>query len=146
MSIPTYAERVQAAVAANGGPAFSFVRSYHDHPALIELLADRVRASLHELPPGGREAATVVFSAHSLPVRTEEDGSTRCLRCHDAVCAAGCRYDAGLRETADLVARNVGLDRYTTAWQSAGRTADPWWGPPIEAVIRDLAEGGAAAA
>jgi ferrochelatase len=138
MSIPTYAERVEAAVAANGGPTFSFVRSYHDHPALIDLLADRVRAALLELPNETRDGATVVFSAHSLPVRTEEDGSDRCLRCHAAVCAAGCRYDAGLRETADLVARNVGLDRYTTAWQSAGRTADPWWGPPIEALIRDL--------
>src|SRR5947208_7304320 len=146
MSIPTYAERVEDALADDGGPSFSFVRSYHDHPALIELLADRVRAALRDLPAGTREGATVVFSAHSLPVRTEEDGSDRCLRCHDAVCAAGCRYDAELRETADLVARVVALDRYTTAWQSAGRTADPWWRAPIEAVIRDLAEGGGAAA
>jgi ferrochelatase len=142
MSIPTYAERVEAALAADGGPTFSFVRSYHDHPALIELLADRVRAALLELPTGTRDGAMVVFSAHSLPVRIEEDGSDRCLHCHAAVCAAGCRYDAGLRETADLVARNVGLDRYTTAWQSAGRTADPWWGPPIEALIRYLGGSG----
>ena len=145
MSIPTYAERVEAAVAANGGPWFSFIRSYHDHPALIEMLADRVRAALLELPADARRGATVVFSAHSLPVRNEEDGSSRCLRCHAAVCAPGCRYDAELRETADLVARNVGLDRYTTAWQSAGRTADPWWGPPIEALIRDLGGSGAPA-
>ena len=145
MSIPTYAERVEAAVASGGGPAFSFVRSYHDHPALIELLAGRVRAALRDLPDEARGGATVVFSAHSLPVRSEGDGSNRCLRCHDAVCAAGCRYDAGLRETADLVARNVGLDRYTTAWQSAGRTADPWWGPPIEELVRDLGKGGAPA-
>ena len=145
MSIPTYAERVEAAVASGGGPAFSFVRSYHDHPALIELLADRVRAALGDLPDEARGGATVVFSGHSLPVRSEGDGSNRCLRCHDAVCAAGCRYDAGLRETADLVARKVGLDRYTTAWQSAGRTADPWWGPPIEELVRDLGEGGAPA-
>jgi len=142
MSIPTYAERVEDALADDGGPSFSFVRSYHDHPALIELLADRVRAALKDLPAGTREGATVVFSAHSLPVRTVEDGSDRCLRCHAAVCAAGCRYDAGLRETADLVARNVGLDRYAIAWQSAGRTADPWWGPPIEALIRDLGGSG----
>jgi ferrochelatase len=145
MSIPTYAERVEAALAANGGPAFSFVRSYHDHPALIELLADRVRAALRRLPADTREGATVVFSAHSLPVRTEEDGSDRCLLCYAAVCAAGCRYAAGLRETADLVARNVVLGRYTTAWQSAGRTVDPWWGPPIEALIRDLGGRGASA-
>jgi ferrochelatase len=145
MSIPTYADRVEAAVAADGGPAFSFVRSYHDDPALIELLADRVRVALGEIPPEHRNEATVIFSAHSLPIRTEADGSSRCLRCHDAACAAGCRYDAGLRETAELVARKVGLDRWTTAWQSAGRTADPWWGPPIEELIRDLGAGGAPA-
>jgi ferrochelatase len=145
MSIPTYSDRVEAAIAADGGPAFSFVRSYHDHPGLIELLAGRVRAALDQLHADTRGDATVIFSAHSLPIRTEADGSDRCLRCHDAACAAGCRYDAGLRETADLVARKVGLDRHTTAWQSAGRTSDPWWGPPIEELIRDLGAGGAPA-
>ena len=145
MSIPTYADRVEAAIGADGGPAFSFVRSYHDHPALIELLAERVRAALDQLPADTRGDATVIFSAHSLPIRTEVDGSNRCLRCHDAACTARCRYDAGLRETADLVARKVGLDRYTTAWQSAGRTSDPWWGPPIEELIGDLGAGGAPA-
>src|SRR5207237_4723424 len=80
-----------------------------------------------------------------MPDRTEEHGSGRAVRRHDDVCAAGCRYEAGRRETADLVARVVAHDRYTTAWQSAGRTADPWWGPPIEGLIRDLGEGGASA-
>jgi protoporphyrin/coproporphyrin ferrochelatase len=145
MSIPTYADRVDAAIAADGGPAFSFVRSYHDHPALIELLAGRVRAAFDQLPADTRGDATAIFSAHSLPIRTEADGSDRCLRCHDAACAAECRYDAGLRETAHLVARNVGLDRFTTAWQSAGRTSDPWWGPPIEELIRELGAAGAPA-
>jgi protoporphyrin/coproporphyrin ferrochelatase len=91
MSIPTYADRVEAAIAADGGPAFSFVRSYHDHPGLIELLADRVRAGLDQLPADTRGDATVIFSAHSLPIRAEADGTGRCLRCHDAACAHGCR-------------------------------------------------------
>ncbi len=30
----------------------------------------------------------------------------------------------------------------TIAWQSAGRTGDPWWGPPVEAVIEQLAADG----
>jgi protoporphyrin/coproporphyrin ferrochelatase len=29
-----------------------------------------------------------------------------------------------------------------TAWQSAGRTPDPWWGPPIEEVLRGLGAAG----
>jgi len=58
------------------------------------------------------------------------------------VCAAACRYHEGLRETADLVAATAGLEAWTTAWQSAGRTADPWWGPPIEDVLTGLGEQG----
>jgi ferrochelatase len=33
------------------------------------------------------------------------------------------------------VAERLGLAHHAIAWQSAGRTADPWWGPPIEESI-----------
>jgi len=46
-------------------------------------------------------------------------------------------------ETAASVAGRLGLaNEVTIAWQSAGRTADPWWGPPLEDVIRQLAAEG----
>ncbi len=92
------------------------------------------------LAPSAPEDAVVIFSMHSLPVRVLEDGTLRCLRC--TACETSCRYHDGLTETADLVAARLGLGRWTTAWQSAGRTADPWWGPPIEDTIRDLAAEG----
>ena len=64
------------------------------------------------------------------------DGTQLCLRCNG--CDEVCAYDRGLRGTAHLVSQAIGLspDRVLTAWQSAGRTGDPWWGPPIEDVIR----------
>ncbi len=145
MSVETYIERVEQAVAdQGGGPAFTFVRRYHDHPAFVAFLTDRVREALAGLTAEQRSAATVIFSAHSLPVRTVDDGSMRCKYCD---CDASCRYRDGLQETADLVAAELGLglDAYTIAWQSAGRTNDPWWGPPVEDVIRDLASGGRSA-
>ena len=81
-------------------------------------------------------AAAVLFTAHSLPIRTvETDLSFRCKYCD---CDESCRYRDGLQETADEVARRLGLDRSAIAWQSAGRTDDPWWGPPVEDVIEDL--------
>ena len=139
MSVPTYVDRVEAAL-GGAGPSFSCVRDFHVRPNYVVLLADRVRDALATLPdPAG---ATVVFSAHSLPTRALDDGSQRCLRCTAEVCAASCRYHDGLRETADAVAAAVGLEAYTTAWQSAGRTADPWWGPPIEEVLRGLGQDG----
>jgi ferrochelatase len=139
MSTDTYLERALGA-AAEGGPVFTFVRSFHDHPQFIELLALRVAHALGRLPGPARERAMVIFSAHSLPVRTEADGSLRCLRCER--CVDSCRYRDGLQETADLVAERLDLEAHTIAWQSAGRTADPWWGPPLEEVIRGLPAGG----
>ena len=139
MSVETYVERVRTA-AGDGPPAFAFVRSYHDHPAFIELLGGRVARALAKLGPAEREGVAAIFSAHSLPVRTVEDGTLRCKTC--TVCETSCRYRDGLQETADLVAKELDLENHTIAWQSAGRTADPWWGPPIEEVIVDLAERG----
>lgn len=140
MSVETYIERViQATQDDGGGPAFTFVRSYHDHPSFITFLAARVAEALGRLTDEERTSAAVIFSAHSLPVRKLDDGSQRCKTC---ACDDSCRYRDGLQETADLVAKQLSLDDYLIAWQSAGRTNDPWWGPPIEAVIEDLAASG----
>jgi ferrochelatase len=138
MSVETYIDRVQQAV-GNGGPAFSFVRSYHDHPAFVGFLAGRVHEAMDALAPPDREGAAVIFSAHSLPVRTLPDGSQRCKTCD---CEQSCRYRDGLQTTADLVAGRLGIEDYLIGWQSAGRTADPWWGPPVEEVIQQLAAQG----
>ena len=143
MSVETYVERVAQAVDDHGEtPAFTFVRSYSDHPAFISFLAERVREALAEMPDDVREGAAVVFSAHSLPVRTVDDGSLRCKTCD---CDDSCRYRDGLQRTADLVAERAGLDHYSIGWQSAGRTPDPWWGPPVDDVIQQLAAKGHAA-
>jgi ferrochelatase len=137
MSVETYIQRIEQAIDdQEGGPAFTFVRAYHDHPAFVAFLTDRVRESLDGLTPQEREGVAVVFSAHSLPVRTLDDGSQRCKYCD---CDSSCRYRDGLQETADLIASNLDIQDYLIAWQSAGRTADPWWGPPIEDVIQQLA-------
>jgi ferrochelatase len=140
MSTETYRERVERAVREHGGPAFTFVEGFHDHPLFVELLERRVAHALAALGPAEREGAVVVFTAHSLPVRTLPDGSLRCKTCER--CPEGCRYERALRETAELVAGALGLPRWRTAWQSVGRTRDPWWGPPIEEVIPQLAEEG----
>jgi protoporphyrin/coproporphyrin ferrochelatase len=137
MSVEAYVERVREAVdEQGGGPTFSFVRSYHAHPSFVKFLATRVSDALEDLAPADRSGAMVLFTAHSLPTRVMEDGSLRCKTCD---CAGSCRYRDGLQETADLVAETRGLGSYGIAWQSAGRTADPWWGPPIQESILEAA-------
>lgn len=140
MSVGSYRDRVERHLADGGGPTLTFVERFDDHALFTDLLEGRVAHALGTLGPAEREGAIVVFSAHSLPVRALEDGTLRCKLC-DA-CADGCRYEGGLRETGERVAQALGLAHWTTAWQSAGRTADPWWGPPIEDVIPTLAEDG----
>jgi ferrochelatase len=137
LSIESYIERAERAAEEQGGsPSLSFVRSYHDHPAFVSFLAARVEGALAAMTPEHREGVAVIFSAHSLPVRTLADGTQRCTRCD---CEPSCRYRDGLQTTADLVAERAGIEDYLIAWQSAGRTADPWWGPPVEDVIQQLA-------
>jgi ferrochelatase len=140
MSVQTYAERVESAMEGQGGGIeISFVRSYHDHPMFVAFLAGRVREALEGLEPDECDGAALIVSAHSLPVRSLPGGSLRCKQCD---CADACRYRDGLQTTADLVADSLGIDDYLIAWQSAGRTPDPWWGPPVEEVILQLAAAG----
>jgi ferrochelatase len=75
------------------------------------------------------EATAVVFTAHSLPER---------------IIAEGDPYPDEVEATAKAVAEAAGLtdDRWSVAWQSAGRTPEPWIGPDILTVIDDLAESG----
>jgi protoporphyrin/coproporphyrin ferrochelatase len=144
MSVETYIERVEKAVADGGGrPSFGFVRSWYDHPGFVKFLSERVAEALDRLSPAERDKAAVVFSAHSLPVRRMGDGSLRCLRC--TLCSDVCKYALELRETAEAVARRLSLGPALLAWQSAGQTPDPWWGPSIEEVIREAAEAGRSA-
>ncbi|MFN8232438.1 MAG: ferrochelatase [Actinomycetota bacterium] len=75
-------------------------------------------------------------------MRTVADGSLRCKTCD---CDDSCRYRDGLRRTADLVGERLGLRHHAIAWQSAGRTADPWWGPPVDDAIVEAAGAGYAA-
>ena len=123
MSVETYVERAIQAADDGAGQDLTFVR--------------KVKSSL----PSSR--ATVIFSAHSLPVRTLDDATKRCRTCD---CADSCRYVDALQETADLVTGRLGIGGYEIAWQSAGRTNEPWWGPPVEDVIEQAAARGRAAA
>lgn len=105
-----------------------YILSWHTEPSLIRLLAARVVEAQASLGPLGREAV-VLFTAHSLPER---------------IVGAGDPYPAQVHETGELVAKSLSLPRYGFAWQSAGRTADPWLGPDVLERIRELKADGAA--
>jgi ferrochelatase len=126
MSIGGYIDRVRRAAEPHG-PRLTYIESWHDHPAFLDVLTERVRRVRHELTEEERSNDLVVFTAHSLPARIAEEGDP---------------YPDQLRETAETVAARLGLERFTTAWQSAGRTPEPWLGPPLEEVIEKAAADG----
>jgi ferrochelatase len=126
MSTAKYFGKLAEALSEHDAPfTYNAITSYHDHPLYIEALARRVRRGLAELPPD----TLVIFSAHSLPVRIMGQGDP---------------YDAQLKETARLVAEQVGLSdaQWTFSYQSAGRSPEPWLGPQIEEYVVELAEQG----
>ncbi|MGH9067276.1 MAG: ferrochelatase [Acidimicrobiales bacterium] len=146
LSVGEYQERARAA-GRQAGIEVTPVDSWHLAPGLIALLADRLTATLAGLPAGVTAgvtagvsagvtagvsarvsgAAEVLVTAHSLPERILADGDP---------------YPDQLRETAEAVTSLAGVSRWRLAWQSAGRTPEPWIGPDILEVIRDLpAEG-----
>jgi ferrochelatase len=102
------------------------IEAWYDEPALIALLSSRVREAMARL--GDAKRVEVLVTAHSLPQRA--------LTIDDPT------YEAQLRRTGELVAESAALESWRIAWQSAGRTPEPWIGPDILDVIRALpAEG-----
>lgn len=128
MSIGDYEARARSAAEDAGWTGdLEIVPSWHLEPGYIRFLASEVKSALNKLSTGARTGAEVIFSAHSLP--------DRILRMEDP-------YPRQLQETAEAVATEAGLSRWTTGWQSAGRTKEPWLGPDVVDLIADLASTG----
>jgi ferrochelatase len=117
LSVQKYIDAARAALAEfDRAPFFQPVRSFFCHPLLIDAFVERLRAAA----PADDEL--VVFTAHSLPVR---------------IIDAGDRYVDEVEGTARAVAAAGGVARYEIAYQSAGRTPEPWIGPSLDNLIEE---------
>ena len=122
LSVGQYLSRLEDA-AGRYGLGATGIRSWAVEPTFVDFLARDLRARLAAMP----QATRVVFTAHSLPSR---------------VIASGDPYPTELRATAQAVAAELGLiegDQWEVAWQSAGRTSEPWMTPDILSVVDRLA-------
>lgn len=109
----------------SGAPTVRLVPAWHQEPAFIEAVAQRVREGLANLP----DRAPVLLTAHSLPKRVAD---------------AEPAYLNQLRETGQSVAAAAGLseDRWTFCWQSAGHEPGEWMKPDFVDVLPRLASDG----
>ena len=130
LSVARYQQKVADGLELYRGRIdFEHVGSYHDASGLIEAFAARVADGLTRWPQTERDRVHVVFSAHSLPRR---------------VLDAGDPYEEQCLETARLVAERAGVapERWSWAYQSAGRMPEPWAGPDLGEHLAALAAAG----
>jgi ferrochelatase len=128
MSSGAYFEKVDQAVAQLPGPVdFRKVFSWHLEPGFIAAEAEKMEEALAKFPEINREQLPVIFSCHSLPERI--------LTWNDP-------YPTHLREIGAAVVEKTGLKNVHFAYQSAGRTPEPWLGPDVRAKVAELANAG----
>lgn len=102
------------------------VDSWATDPVFVRFIADDLAARRAAMP----DKTLVLFTAHSLPER---------------IIATGDPYVDELRSTAEAVAGELDMIEGTDwqiAWQSAGRTPEPWIGPDILEVIDNVGAAG----
>lgn len=124
-----YLENIESArrEAGAGAPAIDKLRAFYNHPQFIRVWADRVREALEQFPPEKREAARLIFTAHSIPSSMADE----------------CAYVQQLEETCRLVSESLGRPPGDLVYQSrSGSPSQPWLGPDILGYLRRFATKG----
>ena len=102
-------------------PRIDKLRQAWNHPGFVTAMTDCVREAMHiagDVP--------VLFTAHSLPVAM----------------AAGCAYEAQLRDACTSVAEELGGLDWTLAYQSKGAGGGvAWLEPTVADALREIRQG-----
>jgi len=97
----------------------SMIKHWHLEPGYLQFLEEVLQTKLDAMACNNHlsmDQIEVVFTAHSLP--------SRILALQDP-------YPEQVRETAEAVAHSLQIPRWSLAWQSAGRTGEPWIEPTL---------------
>ncbi len=108
-------------------PEVFYAPEWADHPLFIATMVDRAAAALAEVPGERRQAASLVFTAHSVPTAMAE----------------GSPYAAQLEAAGKTIAERLAHPHWSLAYQSrSGSPREPWLGPDIADALRALAREG----
>jgi ferrochelatase len=100
-----------------------YTRPLFDHPGFIEAISERVKHSLEQLPAPDRQAACILFTAHSIPY---SDPKVEL-------------YAEQVNQSVTFVAGKLGRANCQLAYQSrSGRPQDRWLEPDVNDVLREL--------
>ncbi|WP_100011420.1 ferrochelatase [Lentibacillus sediminis] len=101
------------------------VESWYDEEGFIKFWANGINRIFQGMTQEEQEEAVLIVSAHSLPEKILQDGDP---------------YPEQLAETARLIVEKTLINNYEIGWQSEGNTPDPWLGPDVQDLTRDLYE------
>ncbi|AGX03332.1 ferrochelatase [Bacillus sp. NRRL B-14911] len=122
-SVKSYNGRAKEEAERLGGLTITSVESWYQEPIFIGYWAEKVKEAFASMPADEKDNAVLIVSAHSLPEKILQSGDP---------------YPNQLQETADLIAEQAGVENYEVGWQSAGNTPEPWLGPDVQDLTRDL--------
>lgn len=121
-SVKSYNGRAQEE-AVKHGITLKSVESWYQAEGFINYWADVITQEFQKIED--KEKAVLVVSAHSLPEKILQNGDP---------------YPKQLEETAASIQEKTGIEHVEIGWQSEGNTPDPWLGPDVQDLTRDLFE------
>ncbi|SFG01538.1 ferrochelatase [Halobacillus alkaliphilus] len=121
-SVKSYNGRAQEE-AEKHGITIRSVESWYDAPGFIDFWREKILAEYSKIAEEEKKNTCLIVSAHSLPMKILEGGDP---------------YPDQLKKTAEMISEATGITQYEIGWQSEGNTPDPWIGPDVQDLTRDL--------
>jgi ferrochelatase len=121
-----YLEDITRARSESGGgaPAIDKIRAFFNHPGFVDAVAARAREACSMIGDADRNAARLIFTAHSVPVAMAQTSP----------------YLEQIREACRLVSEALGCNTWELAFQSrSGPPGQPWLEPDINDRLKRLA-------
>ncbi|EAC4398660.1 TPA: ferrochelatase [Listeria monocytogenes] len=122
-SVEAYNKRAKDAADKLGGLRIKAINDWYKQPKFIQMWADRINETAKQIPADELLDTVLIVSAHSLPEKIKQHNDP---------------YPDQLQETADFIFEKVVVPHYALGWQSEGKTGEPWLGPDVQDLTREL--------
>ncbi|MCD2249034.1 ferrochelatase [Listeria marthii] len=122
-SVEAYNKRAKDAAEKLGGIEIKAINDWYKQPKFIQMWADRINETAKQIPADELIDTVLIVSAHSLPEKIKQHNDP---------------YPDQLQETADLIFEKVAVPHYALGWQSEGKTGEPWLGPDVQDLTKEL--------
>ncbi|HBM3548469.1 TPA: ferrochelatase [Listeria monocytogenes] len=122
-SVEAYNKRAKGAADKLGGLRIKAINDWYKQPKFIQMWADRINETAKQIPADELLDTVLIVSAHSLPEKIKQHNDP---------------YPDQLQETADFIFEKVVVPHYALGWQSEGKTGEPWLGPDVQDLTREL--------